>query len=375
MRAGELSEQHVHAIARWLPLLPAGCDPTQRATYAQQCADVLRLVIPYARTHTPGEAGRRTKTLVLTADPAKARDRRRNDAENRHGVHLAPTEPGTCDLVATMPIAHGEAIMSAVSLLAKDARFETAAGCATPGQRQVAALVALILGDPGSVGRITGPVSETKIKAHISVVVPLATITTARKALTSAALARTEAGPFADAATSTAVDAAPDALPGGRIGVEPVPADFLRDVLADASTDSTIRRLVTDDVGTVIDIGRAHYTPTGLQQRLIRLRDGVCRFPGCTRRAEHCEIDHAVAWDAGGATDLANLGALCKHHHQMKTHGRWQITKSDRAGRCTWRSPLGRIYDHEPDPLVPDPLVPDPLVPASAVPDTDEPPF
>ena len=124
-------------------------------------------------------------------------------------------------------------------------------------------------------------------------------------------------------------------------------------LIADAASDSTIRRLVTDPVGTVIDIGRAHYTPTTLQQRLVQLRDGRCRFPGCTTRAETCEIDHAQPWDAGGATDLANLGALCKRHHQAKTHGNWQITESDRTGRCQWRSPLGRIYEHHPEPLTP----------------------
>lgn len=193
---------------------------------------------------------------------------------------------------------------------------------------------------------------EAKIKATISVIVPLATITAAR-----ATLADAKVGLLTGTNTDTDSDAdafaVVDALPGGRIGVEPVHADLIRDLIADTATDSTIRRLVTDPVGTVIDIGRAHYAPTGLQQRLIQLRDGRCRFPGCTKRAETCEIDHAQPWDAGGATDLANLGALCKRHHQAKTHGGWQITTSDRTGRCQWRSPLGRIYDHQPEPLVP----------------------
>ena len=371
MTAGEVSEQHVKAIGHWLRFLPAFGTQGKEDEYIAQCADVLDVVLPYATTHTAGEAGRKTKQLVLTADPAGARQRRREAAEQLHGVSLTPTEPGTCELLAVMPLAHGEAIMSAVNGLAKDARFETAAGCVTKGQRQVAALSALILGDPGSVGRIDGPVPEAKIKATISVIVPLATITA-----TQAAIAQAEAGLFADTFAEThgfaGIDTL-DTLPGGRVGIEPVHADLICDLLADTSTDSTIRRLVTDEVGTVIDIGRAHYTPTGLQRRLIQLRDGRCRFPGCTKRAETCEIDHANPWDAGGATDLDNLGALCKRHHQAKTHSRWQITESDRAGRCTWQSPLGRIYHHEPDPLVPEPPMTLTRATGSAPPDASDP--
>ena len=377
MTAGEITEQHVKAIGHWLRFLPTYGDPARTDDYAAQCADVLDVVLPYATARTPGEAGRRTKQLVLTADPAGARQRRREAAEQMHGVSLTPTEPGTCELLAVMPLAHGEAIMSAVTTLAKDARFETAAGCITKGQRQAAALSTLILGDPGTITRIDGPVHEAKIRATINVIVPLTTITA-----TQAAIAQAKAGLFADECTDTfantdtlaGIDTL-DALPGVRIGVEPVHADLIRDLLADTATDSVIRRLVTDPVGTVIDIGRAHYTPTGLQQRLVQLRDGRCRFPGCTKRAETCEIDHATAWDAGGATDLANLGALCKRHHQAKTHGGWQITESDRTGRCQWRSPLGRIYDHQPDDIVP----PAPLALTStsppAPPDDDPPPF
>ncbi|MBI1349918.1 MAG: HNH endonuclease, partial [Actinomycetales bacterium] len=134
----------------------------------------------------------------------------------------------------------------------------------------------------------------------------------------------------------------------GNIAGEPVTADTIRDLLADADPSSTLRKLVTDAAGCIVDAGRARYAISDLQRRLISLRDGTCRFPGCTRPAENCEIDHATAYDSGGRTDLDNLGPLCKHHHQLKTHGGWHITASHRTGHCTWRSPLGRIYHHEP---------------------------
>ncbi len=48
-----------------------------------------------------------------------------------------------------------------------------------------------------------------------------------------------------------------------------------------------------------------------------------------------------------------NLGALCKLHHQHKTHAGWTITASSADGSCAWRSPLGRTYEHETPAVLP----------------------
>ncbi|MBI1350813.1 MAG: DUF222 domain-containing protein [Actinomycetales bacterium] len=321
LEAGLVSAGHVSAIARELTRLPLAGDAERSGEYAAQCARILAIVIPYAHTHTARQAARKTKTLVLAIDPRGADERRRDAAEREHGVWLTPTENGSCEITAVLPLAHGVAVMDAITTLAKDPRFETADGCITAGQRKVAALVTLMLGDPGSVATIEGPVPEAKITARVSVLVPLATLTNTDPAAA-----------------------------GGSIGGEPVTADTIRDLLIDADPSPTLRKLVTDAAGCIIDAGRGRYAISDTQRRLIALRDGTCRFPGCTRPAEGCEIDHARAYDSGGRTDLDNLGPLCKHHHQLKTHGGWHITTSRRSGACTWRSPLGRIYHHEPPP-------------------------
>ena len=338
MLAGQVTIDHTRAVGRELRHLPGygDGDPEVRAAYAKSCAKILRTVVPFATTHTPGEAARKTRMLVTAEDPAGSRARRRKTAEQDHGVYLNPVEPGTCEVRAVMPTAYAEAIHQAVKTLAKDARFEVADGCVTRGQRQAAALVALTLGDPGSVGRVDGPVAEAKLAVHVNVLVPLGTLVGASEQ-------------------------------GGRIGTTPVTADVVRDLIGQAAVrSSTIRRLVTDAMGGILDAGRRHYLASDLQKLVLRLRDGYCRFPGCTRPAEHAEIDHARPYDAGGLTDLENLGPLCKHHHQMKTHADWIITASHRDGSCTWRSPLGRIYEHTPPDLIPPP-------PTSA--EHDPPPF
>ena len=323
--AGTLTMEHVRAIGRQLRNLPGfgSADPTEQAEYATHCAEVLAKVVPFAATHTPGESGRKTRVLVTAIDPAGAMKRRRKAAEQDHGVFLNPVEPGTSEIRAVMPTAHADAVMQAVNTLAKDARFEVADGCITRGQRRVAALVALTLGDPGSVGQVTGPVQEAKLSVHVNVLVPLETIVGVSEQ-------------------------------GGRIGHTPCTADEITDLIAQAALESsTIRRLVTDSAGCILDAGRRHYLASDLQKLVLRLRDQHCRFPGCNRPAERCEIDHAKPYDAGGLTDTCNLGPLCKHHHELKTAGYWHITASARDGSCTWRSPLGRIYQHEPPDLIP----------------------
>jgi hypothetical protein len=337
MLAGEITIDHTRAVGRELRNLPGhgNGDPAVEAEYRKSCAKVLAQVVPFAVTHSPGETARKARDLVTAVDPAGARARRRKAAEQDHGVFLNPLEPGTSEIRAVMPTAYAEAIHQAVRMLAKDPRFETAEGCVTKGQRQAAALVALTLGDPGSVAEVTGPVHEAKLKVHVNVLVPLETITSASDAC-------------------------------GRIGNTPATADEVRDLIAAAALkSSTIRRLVTDSTGCILDAGRSHYLASDLQKLVITLRDGYCRFPGCNAPAERCEIDHAVPYDSGGPTDLWDLGPLCKHHHQMKTGGYWHIITSHRNGTCRWRSPLGRIYEHTPPDLGP------PRPPAG----DDEPPF
>jgi hypothetical protein len=72
-------------------------------------------------------------------------------------------------------------------------------------------------------------------------------------------------------------------------------------------------------------------------------RDRTCRFPGCRRAAWASDLDHAESWEEGGTTSAENLGALCRRHHRMKTHGGWKL-ESFSDGSCEWTSPAGKKY-------------------------------
>lgn len=149
-----------------------------------------------------------------------------------------------------------------------------------------------------------------------------------------------------DAATALRLADSPAHLDG----YGPLPPELARRLAGDAEW----RRLVTDPVtGHLLDYGRSTYRPPRALARYIKARDVTCRFPGCNRRAQRCDLDHAQAWDREGSTCSANLGALCRYHHRAKTHGGWDI-ESRPDGSARWRSPRGPTYeqpaiDHNPE--------------------------
>ncbi|GAB3942154.1 HNH endonuclease signature motif containing protein [Corynebacterium tapiri] len=80
---------------------------------------------------------------------------------------------------------------------------------------------------------------------------------------------------------------------------------------------STIRHIDTAEH----QISRAYVVPERLRA-FVAGRDGVCRFPGCSCRADKAQMDHTVDFSDGGKTTPNNLAALCPHHHNMKTDAR-----------------------------------------------------
>lgn len=127
--------------------------------------------------------------------------------------------------------------------------------------------------------------------------------------------------------------------PGHVAGVGPVPATVAREIAT--RPGSVWHRIVTDPVtGTLLERTTTTYRPTPSMRADVLARDVTCRAPGCDRPAERCELDHVRPWP-GGPTSPANLVALCKHHHQRKTHGRWRHHLTD-DGTLVAESRLGQ---------------------------------
>ncbi|KGN30485.1 hypothetical protein N798_10580, partial [Knoellia flava TL1] len=86
--------------------------------------------------------------------------------------------------------------------------------------------------------------------------------------------------------------------------------------------------------------GVERYRPSPALQRLVRLRDGHCRFPGCRVAARSCDLDHVIAWPTGPTT-ATNLICLCRRHHRVKQRLGWTV-RLDPDGVAHWTDPGGR---------------------------------
>ena len=126
-------------------------------------------------------------------------------------------------------------------------------------------------------------------------------------------------------------------------GYGAIPPAMLREIAEHA----TLRPL--DPAALNCPEGR--YRPSAALAEFIRCRDVHCRFPGCDKPAEYCDIDHTIPWQAGGATHPSNLALLCRAHHLLKTFWTgqrgWAETQSGN-GAITWTSPSGRSYTTTP---------------------------
>jgi len=93
------------------------------------------------------------------------------------------------------------------------------------------------------------------------------------------------------------------------------------------------------------------YTPSRALADYVRCRDLICRFPGCDKPADRCDIDHTVPYPAG-PTHASNLKCLCRFHHLLKTFWTGPRGWSDRQhpdGTIVWTSPSGREYTTVPE--------------------------
>ena len=92
------------------------------------------------------------------------------------------------------------------------------------------------------------------------------------------------------------------------------------------------------------------YRPSTRLARFVRTRDLTCTHPGCTRPAQYCDLDHAVAYGRG-PTHPANLRCLCRKHHLLKTFWTGAGGWTDRQlpdGTIVWTAPTGHSYRSPP---------------------------
>ncbi|MBA3781728.1 MAG: HNH endonuclease [Nocardioides sp.] len=115
--------------------------------------------------------------------------------------------------------------------------------------------------------------------------------------------------------------------------------DQVQQWCTESRTEVTVKPVIDLNEHIVCD----GYQPSPRLREQVILRDQTCVFPWCTRPSRACDLDHIVPWEDGGPTSTANLAALCRRHHRLKTHSAWSYRRTGPA-TYTWTSPHGHIF-------------------------------
>ena len=141
---------------------------------------------------------------------------------------------------------------------------------------------------------------------------------------------------LAERATLDGASDQPGYLPG--FGV--LPAESVREVAKTARLKPVVIPSDTPDPG---------YRPSAVTREFLVWRDLTCRWPGCDRPVEKCDVDHTVPYPAG-LTHPSDLKHYCRIHHLIKTFyggpGGWTDQQMP-DGTVILTAPTGHSYTTE----------------------------
>jgi hypothetical protein len=269
--------------------------------------------LPFARNLTASKFERKIRSLRERANPETIRERHVRAVTDREIV-FDPGQDGMAWLSAYLPAAEALGAYNRVS--------ELAATLQCPGEeRTLTQLRADVFRDLLIDGEAGDQASG--VTAKVFVTVPVLTLLDRDELLGHE-------------------------LPATLDGYGPIDADTARTLAGHAS--SFIRLLTHPETGAVLSVGRDSYRVPQDLKNWLQIRDATCRFPGCSRHASRCEIDHTHDWAHDGQTRHDNLAHLCKSHHILKHKSDWQVAQArDGTGNLTWTSPAGRNYTTKPE--------------------------
>lgn len=137
--------------------------------------------------------------------------------------------------------------------------------------------------------------------------------------------------------------------PAVLAGYGPIGAQMAREVAAQGAWTFT---MLDPRTGEVMQRASKGYRPSPTVLKAVVDRAPTCTFPGCGVAASWCDIDHITPYDhdrpGEEQTRTDRLHPLCRHHHVMKTHGRWTPERDAATGVTIWRSRTGQVYTRDP---------------------------
>ena len=101
--------------------------------------------------------------------------------------------------------------------------------------------------------------------------------------------------------------------------------------------NAVLQKVVLDDRGIPINVGRKYRTATDAQWVATRAVYSGCAWPECEQPLSWCQLHHIKEWGHGGDTDLDNLVPLCNTHHHRVHEGKWSLQLNQNRSLQIWR--------------------------------------
>ncbi|CAI9394405.1 HNH endonuclease signature motif containing protein [Microbacterium sp. T2.11-28] len=319
LASGDITRAHVRVI------VDAGSpidDDEARAAYEAAALEI-------ARRETPGRLRPAARLLAGRLHPMPLDERHRVAAAGRD-VWVRDLDDGMAEIIAVLPTAIAHAIRDRLDQYARrqishrevvDGEDDPVAGAEPVCRdlRGVGEVRADVFADLLLTGHATAQISDASIPegeaivARVQVTVPVLTVLGA------------------------------DTAPAELVGHAPIDTATACRLAAGApGWDRVLTHPVT---GTVLAVDR--YRPSDQLKRALQVRDEHCRFPGCRMPTRRCDIDHTIAREHDGPTELGNLAHLCRRHHTLKHHSAWRVRQTP-DGVLHWTTPTGRIHVDRP---------------------------
>ena len=290
---------------------------------ADDTAALEAVALPFAERLTPAQFDRKVRTLRERLHPETMVERRVR-AEADREVQLHPDRDGMAWLNAYLPAAEAVAIFDR---LTSASAHPAADDSRTLAQRRADAFRAYLLRGEVPEGDLHDPSDPARyvpsgIRARVLVTVPVLSL-----------LGRSNE-------------------PANLEGYGPIDVETARALTSEAPSLS--RLLTHPETSAVLSVGTESYRIPEVLRTWLRVRDGTCRFVGCSQPARRTEVDHTLGWAQGGTTDHDNLACLCQGHHTLKGETAWRVRQVPAGryvapGTLEWTSPQGRRYRTTPD--------------------------
>lgn len=312
--------------------------------------DVASEVVPLAGGLTIPALRGRIRRRAMAADPEAACRAHERERRGRY-VSLEPVRDGMAWLHAYLPAPDAVAVHATLTAMADAAPSDDPRGV---DERRADALVDVVTRwlDAGTCPDGTPLPRRQRRRPHLQVTVAASTL------------------------------AGDDDAPAELAGYGPISADMARQIARDATWSAIGVDPRTGEARRTGEgrdgpgpAGRARggappggappggaspggappgYRPLAALADDVLARDRTCTFPGCRVPAMRCDLDHIEPFDptmpAEDQTVGTNLHALCRHHHNLKTHGGWRVERDEATGRTLWTAPTGHEYAREPLP-------------------------